>query len=297
MSNVVLECRNVYKKIGNREIINNLNLKLYEGDILGFIGSNGVGKTTSIKLMLGLQSVSSGMVYLNGFDIEKNFKRAIMSVGAIVENPDLYMYMSGYDHLRMASFIYGVSEERIQEVIGLVGLSNKIYDKVKKYSLGMRQRLGIALSILHHPKILILDEPMNGLDPDGIADLKRLLLFLAKKEKIAVLISSHLLSELDSICNRVCIMSNGTIVLDDSIENIRMVSGIDSYVIELSYVPDDCIYTKVDDNHIKVRIDKRELNGLISSFLENDIFIYEIRRESLSLEELFFDVTRGNSYV
>ena len=221
MPKVVLECNDIWKKIGNKTIINDLSLKLYEGDILGFVGANGAGKTTTIKLLLGLQSLNGGNVNIGGYDLKKNFVSAISNVGAIIESPDLYMYMTGYENLRISAIIHGIDNKRIDEVVKLVGLEKRINDKVRKYSLGMRQRLGIAQAILHNPKVLILDEPMNGLDPIGIKELKDLLLYLSQKEKIGILISSHILSELESICNRVCIISKGTIIKDDFIDNIK----------------------------------------------------------------------------
>ena len=142
------------------------------------------GKTTTIKLILGLQKITSGTVKINGYDIEKEFTKAIKRVGTIVENPDLYMYMSGYENLKMIANLYeGITKERIDEVIKLVGLENRIKDKVSKYSLGMRQRLGIAQAILHKPNLLVLDEPTNGLDPEGIKQIKDLIVKLAKRRK------------------------------------------------------------------------------------------------------------------
>lgn len=165
MSNAILKCENLNKLIGKKQILKDVSFEVEAGDILGFIGPNGAGKTTTIKLILGLQSISSGSVQINGYDIKKNFEKAIEKVGAIVENPDLYMYLSGYENLKLIANLYkNVSKSRIDEVVKLVGLENRIKDKVSKYSLGMRQRLGIAQAILHKPNLLILDEPTNGLD-------------------------------------------------------------------------------------------------------------------------------------
>ena len=210
---LVLECKKVFKKIHHHVIVSDLSFSLNEGDILGFIGPNGAGKTTSIKLMLGLQSLSGGSIKILGYDIKKDFVKAIRQVGAIVENPDLYMYLTGYENLKIAASFYGVSDKRILEVVRLVGLESKIHDKVRTYSLGMRQRLGIATAILHKPKLLILDEPMNGLDPEGIRELRDILQYLAKNDKMAIIISSHILSELESFCTRVCIFLKGKVGL------------------------------------------------------------------------------------
>lgn len=150
---------------------------------MGFIGPNGAGKTTTIKLILGLQGITSGDVNINGYDIKKDFTKAIRRVGAIIENPDLYMYLTGYENLKLVANMYkGITKERIMEVVKLVKLENRINDKVSKYSLGMRQRLGVAQAILHKPNLLVLDEPTNGLDPEGIKEMRDLLKNLQNKE-------------------------------------------------------------------------------------------------------------------
>lgn len=298
MSNVVLECNHICKKIGHHVIVNDLSFKLYQGDILGFIGPNGAGKTTSIKLLLGLQSFNGGKVTIGGYDIKKNFEKAISNVGAIIENPDLYMYMSGYENLKIAARLYHVSNERILEVSKIVGLEHCINDKVKKYSLGMRQRLGIAQAILHKPKVLILDEPMNGLDPEGIKDLKLLLKGLAKTEQMAILISSHLLSELESFCNRVCILVKGKVILDDKIEKVQRITEQENYILEVSSTDLNKIlyqFEVLDDKHIKVRTTKEKITNILKTLLLNDILVFEIQKEVLTLEEIFFHVMKGIS--
>ena len=222
MENVILNCQNLYKHFGKKEILKGISFEICSGDILGFIGPNGSGKTTTIKLILGLQSIDNGSVEINGFNVVKNFEKAIEKVGAIVENPDLYMYLSGYDNLKLVANLYkGIDSKRIDEVIKLVGLENRINDKVSKYSLGMRQRLGLAQAILHKPNLLILDEPTNGLDPEGIKDLRELLVKLATTEHMGILISSHNLAELESFCTKVCIIKNGVIIESSEIDVVK----------------------------------------------------------------------------
>ena len=200
MEKPILKCENLYKNFGKKQILKNVSFELYSGDILGFIGPNGAGKTTTIKLILGLQGITEGKVTINGYNKERQFEKAIEKVGAIVENPDLYMYLTGYENLKLISNLYdNIDKNRIDEVVKLVKLEKRINDKVSKYSLGMRQRLGIAQAILHKPNLLILDEPTNGLDPEGIKEMRELLINLAKKEKMAILISSHNLAELDNL--------------------------------------------------------------------------------------------------
>ncbi len=237
MPNEILVCKNLHKKIGKKEILKDVSLTVCEGDILGFIGPNGAGKTTTIKLILGLQHISSGNVIINGYDIKENFEKAIKKVGAIVENPDLYMYLSGYDNLKLIANLYkNVTKSRIDEVVKLVGLENRIHDKVSKYSLGMRQRLGVAQAILHKPNLLILDEPTNGLDPEGIKSMRELLLKLAHEENMAILISSHNLSELESFCNKVSIIKNGVVVETSELEDVKKEFSNHCYIFEVEHL-------------------------------------------------------------
>ena len=298
MPDVVLECNHIWKKIGHHVIVSDLTLKLQEGDILGFIGQNGAGKTTSIKLMLGLQSLNGGTVKIAGYDLQKNFVSAISNVGAIVENPDLYMYMTGYENLQIAASMYKIPKNEIIEVAKIVGLEDKIHEKVKKYSLGMRQRLGIAQAILHHPKLLILDEPMNGLDPEGIKELKDLLVELAKKQKMAILISSHILSELESFCNRVCIISKGKIIKDTTMGEIKQITDQSNYILEVSNMKLDRIlyhYEVVDDTHIRIKTTKEAMQNILKTLLLNDISVFEVRKEVMSLEDTFLKITKESS--
>lgn len=295
MSNIVLECNSLWKKIGHHVIINDVSLKLHQGDILGFIGPNGAGKTTTIKLILGLQFFNGGSVKIGGYDLKKNFVSAISNVGAIIENPDLYMYLSGYDNLKISAQLHHVSEQRILEVAKIVGLEDRLKDKVKKYSLGMRQRLGIAQAILHNPKVLILDEPMNGLDPEGIKELKDLLKNLAQEEKMAILISSHLLSELENFCNRICVLVNGKIIQDAKIDEIKKITNQVNYILEVSRIDlEEMLYQfeVIDNTHIKINTTKEKLTNILKTLLLNDVYVYEIKKEIISLEEVFLNSTR-----
>ncbi len=300
MQDAILKCENLHKSFRKKEILKNVSLELSSGDILGFIGPNGAGKTTTIKLILGLQKIGSGKVIINGHDIQKDFEKAIAKVGAIIENPDLYMYMSGYDNLKLISNLYpNVDEKRISEVINLVGLENRINDKVSKYSLGMRQRLGVAQAILHKPNLLILDEPTNGLDPEGIKDLRELLVKLAKKEGMAILISSHNLAELESFCNKVSIIKNGVIVETSDLETVKKEASEGNYIIEV----DDSRKARmtigdmsdaIDNNHIQVHSDKENIPFIIKKLVLQDIKIYSIKEDVISLEDAFFKKTGGN---
>ena len=300
MQDLILKCEDLHKSFRKKEILKGVSLEINKGDILGFIGPNGAGKTTTIKLILGLQKINSGKVIINGFDIKTNFEKAISKVGAIIENPDLYMYMSGLDNLKIIANLYpNVDEKRIKEVIRLVGLENRINDKVSRYSLGMRQRLGVAQAILHKPNLLILDEPTNGLDPEGIKDLRNLLIKLAKEENMGILISSHNLAELESFCNKVCIIKNGSIVETSDIDTVKKESSEGNYIIELNDAKTARLIIgdmseAIDNTHLKVHSNKENIPIVVKKLVLQDIKIYCITEETISLEDAFLKKTGGN---
>lgn len=293
MNDVILKCENLHKKIGKKSILKNVCLEVKRGEIVGFIGPNGAGKTTTIKLILGLQKITKGFVQINGYDIKTEYIKAIERVGAIVESPDLYMNMSGYDNLKIAINYYKhIKKDRINEVVKVVGLNNRINDRVSKYSLGMRQRLGIAQAILHNPNLLILDEPTNGLDPEGVVDIRNLLKELAHKCNIGILISSHNLSEIENICDKVCIIKNGEIVEETNIENLKNEIIEESYILEINNSKNvkDIIKNKceiLDEIHIKIYVSKAELPLITQNLKENKIIVYTIEREEITLEDAF----------
>ena len=299
MEKTILSVENLYKDFGKKEILKNVCFEISRGDILGFIGPNGAGKKTTIKLILGLQSITKGRVVINGFDIEREFEKAIEKVGAIVENPDLYMYLTGYENLQLMANLYkGIDKNRIDEVVKLVKLENRINDKVSKYSLGMRQRLGIAQAILHKPTLLILDEPTNGLDPEGIKEMRELLLELAKKEGMGILISSHNLAELDNLVNKVCIIKNGEIIETSGISEIKKEEKANYKLFEINdtskikeILPGAII---IDKNKFKIDAVKEEVPEIVELLVSKNISIYEVKKEEKSLEEAFFEKTGGN---
>ena len=298
MEKTILKCDKICKKFGKKQILDNVSLEVKSGDILGFIGPNGAGKTTTIKLLLGLQSIDSGKVTINGYDIEKNFEKAIEKVGAIVENPDLYMYLSGYENLKLIKNMYkNVDKKRIDEVVKLVKLEKRINDKVSKYSLGMRQRLGIAQALIHKPNLLILDEPTNGLDPEGIKELRDLIKNLAENENMAIIISSHNLAELESFCNKVTIIKNGKIVETNSISEVKKVEK--SYIIEVDDIENienllDYPLEKINNKKIKIQVEKEDVPQVVESLVKANKKIYMVNEEILSLEDAFLKKTGGN---
>mgnify|MGYP005955856925 CR=1 FL=1 len=289
----LLECQNLCKSFGKKQILKDVSFEIDEGDILAFIGPNGSGKTTTIKLILGLQNIDKGKVTINGFDIEKDFVKSIEKVGAIVENPDTYMYLTGWQNLKLTANLYkDITDEKIKEIVKLVELEGRINDKVSKYSLGMRQRLGIARALINEPNVLILDEPTNGLDPEGIKDLRNLLKKLAK-EGLGILISSHNLAELESFCNKVLIIDNGTIIETSEVKEFKN-SG-NKYTFNVSNTKDldiEGIY-EVTKNKFSYNGEKEDIANIIKTLVKKNIDVYEVKMEELTLEEAFLKKTGG----
>lgn len=292
---MILKCENINKKFGKKQVLKNVSLEVNGGDILGFIGPNGAGKTTTIKTILGLQSIDNGNVYINGYDIKKDFAKAIEKVGCVVENPDLYMYLTGYENLKLIGNLYkNVSKEKIYEIVNLVKLNNPINDKVSKYSLGMRQRLGIAVALLNEPNLLILDEPTNGLDPEGIKELREILKDLAFKKNVGIIVSSHNLSELESFCNKIVVIKNGEIVENNNLTNLKKID--ESYIIEVDDIDKikDIDFEVINKRMIKIHKNKKDIPEIVKKLVTCNVKIYMLKEETITLEDAFLKKTGGN---
>lgn len=298
---MVLEVNDVSKTLSKRRVLSNVSFSVEKGEILGFIGPNGAGKTTAIKVILGLLRSDSGSVKIFGHDIAKDRVRALSGVGAIIESPELYTFMSGYDNLMQFARIHGVSKERVLETANLVGLGSRINDKVSKYSLGMRQRLGVAQAIMHDPGLLILDEPTNGLDPDGILELRNTLKTLAAAGK-SILISSHLLSELEHLCTSVCIIEKGVIVSrrsledspDESEKNIVYIINTGDNSFALS-VLDGKYEACIADGAINVKTPRAGIPGVIKSLVSSGCDLYGVYEKKQTIEDAYLEATSGPS--
>ena len=295
MVNIVLEIKNITKKYGRKKVIDNLSLKAEEGQVYGFLGPNGAGKTTTIKMIVGLTSIDSGIILINNYDIKKDYKKAMQSVGAIVENPDLYDYLTGMENIKIFARIHNVGKERIEEVIKLVGLKDRINDKVNKYSLGMKQRLGLAVVLLHEPKLLILDEPTNGLDPAGIKELRILLKELAHKKKVAVFVSSHLLSEMQLMCDKIAIIDKGKIVKVDNVSN----ESNNLYYFNVSKIKESMEILKnickcyEENNKLIVEYDGN-IYEVVKELIKNDIEVLGFDKKQDTIEQEFLKITGGD---
>ena len=218
----ILEVENLNKSFGKNKILNDINITIYESDIVGLIGPNGAGKTTLIKTILNLYYPSSGKIKICGYEIKKDFELVMFKVSSLVETPDLYQNLSGLQNLKMTMIMNNIKDyEYMEKIIKLLKLNNRINDKVKKYSLGMKQRLALANALIKKPQFLILDEPTNGLDPLGIKELRDIIKFVNESFNTTILISSHILSEIENICDEIIIIDNGYIIEQLDISDIK----------------------------------------------------------------------------
>ncbi|MBD2847136.1 ABC transporter ATP-binding protein [Paenibacillus sp. IB182496] len=300
----VVQMRGVTKRIGKRKLIDNLTLDVPAGEVFGFLGPNGAGKTTTIRMMVGLMRLSEGEIIIRGQSISTAYEQAIRHVGAIVENPEMYKYLTGYQNLlHFARMIPGISRQRIEEVVELVGLKARIHDKVKTYSLGMRQRLGVAQAIMHKPSLLILDEPTNGLDPAGIRELRDYLRLLARNEGITVFVSSHLLSEMELMCDRVAIIQNGRLV------DVRPIArGTDAHAAAVTVLLDVDRADEarqllaeagaiIEGGLLRLEADRETVANINARLVGAGFKVYGIRTQAKSLEDQFLEMTGGERIV
>lgn len=304
----VVQLRSVTKRIGGKTIVDKLTFDVPRGEVFGFLGPNGAGKTTTIRMIVGLMSMSEGEVLINGISVNKRFEQAMRHVGAIVENPELYKFLSGYQNLtHFARMIPGIPRERIDEVVSLVKLENRIHDKVKTYSLGMRQRLGVAQAILHKPDVLILDEPTNGLDPEGIRELRDYLRRLSQEEGTAVIVSSHLLSEMELMCDRVAVIQNGKLV---NVQQVRDMVAPAAGAVEVSFIADpaeraasvvagampDAKVSATKDG-FTVSVAYETIPDIVRLLVQADVRVFGIKTASKTLEDQFLEMTKGGQIV
>ncbi len=300
----------IYKPKGRKKglpvtAVSHATLDVEEGEILGLLGANGAGKTTLIKLILGLVNADGGSITIGGYDVSTSREKALAQVGAIVEAPTLFNDFSGMDNLKYYARLQGanISEEKLKSIVSLVGLEERINDKFKTYSLGMRQRLGIAQAIVHSPRLLLLDEPTNGLDPEGIAQMRDLFLNLKNQMGTTVIISSHILGEMQQTCDRVAFMAKGEIKAVKSMEEVNY--GVDSmrkFAIECSdlqrasqLVAMQGIEASVQNNAVVVIVDQAQVGELVKTLVENDVVVYTVNKLKRSLEDLYREVSGGGS--
>lgn len=283
-----------------RTIIDDISFKVNKGEVFGFLGPNGAGKTTTIRMIVGLIGITSGDITIGGYSIKTDFEAAVGHVGAIVENPEMYKFLTGYQNLiHYARMSRGITKEKIAETVKLVGLEDRINDRVKTYSLGMRQRLGLAQCLLHDPEVLILDEPTNGLDPAGIREIRDYIRLLAREKNMAVIVSSHLLTEMEMMCDRIGIIQNGKLM---DVQQVKEFINTAEVMFELEVTPSETALSIVKStypnvqaglsrNGITVGLSKQEIPRLVKQLAKEEIQIYGIKETVKTLEDRFLEVT------
>lgn len=301
MSKPIVELKNVTKIIKGKTLIDNLSLELFPGQITGFLGPNGAGKTTTVRLMTGLMRLTSGTITIEGASIADDYEKAISNVGVIVENPEMYKYMSGYKNLIHFSRMHeDVSKERIDEVVKQVGLTKRINEKVSTYSLGMRQRLGLAQALLHDPKFLILDEPTNGLDPAGIREFRTYLRKIAVENNVSIFVSSHLLSEIELMCDRVAVIQNGKLIderMIQSDEKTRMKLKAEPVELVENYLSSNEYLFTTHEGIFLLELKEDKVPDLINELVAQQVQIFAVSAVHETLEEQFLQMTGGGQIV
>ncbi|MGE7928716.1 ABC transporter ATP-binding protein [Lysinibacillus xylanilyticus] len=296
----IVQTENLSKSFGKEQAVSNINLKIRKGEIYGFLGPNGAGKTTTIRMLLGLMKPTSGTIKIFQKDSTKERIHILSKVGSLVENPSYYPHLTAYENLEALRRILGVPKSRIDEVLEIVRLKDAADKKVKGFSLGMKQRLGIAASLLHNPELLILDEPTNGLDPSGIIEIRNLIKRLPEEYGMTIIISSHLLSEIDQMATQVGIMTKGKMIFQDSIEAMRrfaqpkvVIKVSDSGKGWRSLVANGIKAEHKDDLILFDECSDEKVAHIVKILVQEGISVYRVEEEKRSLEEIFLQMTTG----
>ena len=300
----VLELTNLKKTIKGKEIVKGVDLTLHPSQIFGFLGPNGAGKTTTIRMIVGLIKPTEGTVTICGYSVAHDFVKALSNVGCIIESPDMYKYLTGMENLfQFAAMNKTVSRQRIKDVVEMVGLQHRVNDKVSTYSLGMRQRLGIAQAILARPKLLILDEPTNGLDPAGMTEFRNLIRKLAYEDGMSVFVSSHLLLEIQQMCDMVSIIKQGRVIKTANVQDILHENQIEWQLND----PEQAISilrnhwnieaVQLKKNTIRACLSQHPLDKINEQFIREGIALTYCSAKQSTLEDLFLDLTEGDEIV
>ncbi|MCQ6561953.1 ABC transporter ATP-binding protein [Paenibacillus mendelii] len=300
MNNWILQTEGLTKKLGGKAVVNDLNLKMEKGDIYGFLGPNGAGKTTTIRMLLGLAKPTQGRIRIFGKDMQKERMAVLRKVGSLVEYPSYYGHLNAIENLEAVRRLLGVPKSRIDEVLSVVRLTKDAKRPVKGYSLGMKQRLGIATALLGQPELLVLDEPTNGLDPAGILEIRELIKSLPREQGVTILISSHLLSEIEQMATRVGIITKGRMIFQDSIDTLRERA---QSKIRIGVSDPEAAWKQLLAGGYQADWDRRKLTidrapnetvaAMIASLVKHNFSVYRVEEEGASLEDIFLDLTGG----
>jgi len=303
----IIEVKNLTKNFKDIKAVDNLSFKVEAGQVYGFLGQNGAGKSTTIRMLLTLIAPTSGEIELFGMSLAKHRKEILRQVGAIIERPDLYKYLTALENLRLFAIMSGVkvSEKQLMDQLDMVGLAERAGSKVKTYSQGMKQRLGIAIALVHDPQLIILDEPTNGLDPQGIADIRNLILLLKKERGKTLLISSHLLSEVELIADSMIIIDKGKKLVEGKVKELFDPSET---IVELKTTDDAATFEKLKQSPLNkfmhgqrndcllLKLHRNEVPSVMKELVQMDVNVISLHSKH-SLEDYFLSLTTGNNDV
>jgi ABC-type multidrug transport system ATPase subunit len=301
--NPIVEVKNLCKSYKEVDAVRNLSFSVYSGDVYGFLGQNGAGKSTTIRMLMTLIAPTSGTIQIFGKSLHNHRNETLKKIGAVIEKPDVYKYLTAYDNLRLFAKISGIKVTRqlLMDQLNMVGLAERWNSKVSTFSQGMKQRLGIAIALVHNPDLIILDEPTNGLDPQGIADIRNLILDLSKVHGKTIIVSSHLLSEIELIANRMIIIHKGEKIVEGDVQelldpskNIVQIETTNNEatmnILLASTFADAVIQTQL---HLQLQINKIRIPALISYLSDKNVEIISIQSKH-SLEDYFLNLTKAN---
>jgi ABC-type multidrug transport system ATPase subunit len=299
---MVIRTEGLSFSFGNQQVVKSLSLQVPAGSIYGFLGPNGAGKTTTIKMLLNLLKTDQGSIHIFGQELQSNRINILSQIGSLIEQPAIYHHLTGKENLLNRAMLLQVNENRVDEMLKLVQLTNAANKKAGQYSLGMKQRLGIALALLSDPKLLILDEPTNGLDPNGIIEIRELMIRLVQEQGKTVFISSHLLAEIEKMATHVGIINQGELLFQGSVKDLENISQ-PQVQIEADNTVDAANLLKRHDfivnniNHERLYIpftSKQQIGEINSLLVQNGITVFGINKQQKDLEKLFLDITNGN---
>ncbi len=301
MKEDILKVDQVNKRIKGRHIIKDVTIRIKKGEVLGFLGPNGAGKSTTLRMIVGLSKPDDGRITIDGHDIQRDYVKAMAQVGCMIEGPDMYNNMTGLQNLEMLNLMGSrAPRSEVDRLVALVGLENRIGDKLKEYSMGMKQRLGLAAALLHSPKLLVLDEPTNGLDPQGIYEFRQIVEELAASG-VAVLISSHLISEVQLMCDQVAIINQGEIIrygpVEDLVDAGEVVWKTSDNGQMLNLLNRLNIEARIDHEGVVARVAEGQVASINRRLVSETIDLYEVIRTEKTLEELFLEMTENQKIL
>jgi len=303
----IIKVTGLTKQFNNITAVNNLSFTVNEGDVYGFLGQNGAGKSTTIRMLLTLIAPTGGSIELFGLNLNTHRRQIMQQTGAVIEKPDVYKYLTAYENLKLFAKLSGVkpTNELLMQQLDMVGLAGRAHDKVKTFSQGMKQRLGIAIALVHNPKLIVLDEPTNGLDPQGIADIRNLILHLSRDRKKTVVVSSHLLNQIEQVATRVLIIDKGKKVIEGSAEELFDPSQT---VLEVDTLNNEAALILLQQsrwaeylqprrsNTVLLKLNRTIIPQLHTWLVQQGIQVISVQPRH-SLEDLFLQVTSGKQHV